>query len=989
MSMNKINNTGWGRFLEGFPWYRGEHRYVIQAYSEYMPPLQTGFNPVNGSIYPWVFHEDDMFGWNVPEVEEEYQLKPGLETIGLQILEHVMQLGSGKLPIYLAGHNQRNLANNLFWPAELATNEELLKHEKYVTIQPLSLSKTKDDKGRVCWTFFGASEQGPEKGFWKSFYESPEKELPESSFIELMRWIFQQAYGIQLHDKEHLRKLGFSILPSGDSYPFTYWKMDPLPSWTKNYLVADIDNFEDVRYLLTFRPFGDLPAQVREKYLAGTLALLPFPGSLALWGVPEYIRLQEKLSTATQVPMLRLVKRQEGSHGIRVPQSGWLNQPGIKGGKAKILEELIVDSYIRTNRWDRVHRHEDGLLKSTTIDPVIDTLFSTELKDLDLYNKPMARNSQFFSESIELVLDGPNADRQKIGKAALKVLKGGLFRYRFYFPPMQAGIHELFWHRPLLACISQESGKPVIAPEIITGYITGYKAGKPDLANPVELWPRIQKRELYLSSLTNFNPLHDHYLHQTSLNLLALFDTWELMGKRPMNSDFIRSLVRIPKNETLGKWLETLPERSMDPTKTKEIIKSVESIIEPAEEKNDLPESLTFEATANRDYEERYWNQIRFLAHGEYINKDNADIVQDQQTLQSIGHSHRDLHRLGDYLIKSYHETIRRSGMDGLAEVGELPFHWETDFEFNHYGGWKANQEGSEYERNILVIIPGRNRKEAVIMADHYDTAYMADIFDTTAGGTGARISAAGADDNHSATSTLLLAAPIFLKMAKEGKLERDIWLLHLTGEEFPSDCMGARNFCQHVVQGTLKMRKPGNSFMDLSATGIKGVLVMDMIAHNRDNARDIFQIAPGKTEASLQLAHEAHIACHTWNSMVFKWNESPERRGCQPGRRTTDVRIMPPTALFLKVDGEIRTWEDPHSTLYNTDGLIFADTGIPVILFMENYDINRTGYHDSHDTMENIDLDYGAAVSAIAIETIARLAVHNTGMVRFHSGYE
>ncbi len=75
-------------------------------------------------------------------------------------------------------------------------------------------------------------------------------------------------------------------------------------------------------------------------------------------------------------------------------------------------------------------------------------------------------------------------------------------------------------------------------------------------------------------------------------------------------------------------------------------------------------------------------------------------------------------------------------------------------------------------------------------------------------------------------------------------------------------------------------------------------------------------------------------------------------------------------------MEAEVRTWEDPHSTLYNTDGLIFSDTGIPVILFMENYDLNRKGYHDTRDTMENIDLDYGAAVSAIAIETIARLAV-------------
>ena len=83
----------------------------------------------------------------------------------------------------------------------------------------------------------------------------------------------------------------------------------------------------------------------------------------------------------------------------------------------------------------------------------------------------------------------------------------------------------------------------------------------------------------------------------------------------------------------------------------------------------------------------------------------------------------------------------------------------------------------------------------------------------------------------------------------------------------------------------------------------------------------------------------------------------------------------MPSKALHLKLEGEIRTWEDPESSLYNTDGMIFSDTGIPVILFMENYDIDRTGYHDTHDTMDNIDLDYGAAVSAIAIETVARLA--------------
>ena len=77
---------------------------------------------------------------------------------------------------------------------------------------------------------------------------------------------------------------------------------------------------------------------------------------------------------------------------------------------------------------------------------------------------------------------------------------------------------------------------------------------------------------------------------------------------------------------------------------------------------------------------------------------------------------------------------------------------------------------------------------------------------------------------------------------------------------------------------------------------------------------------------------------------------------------------------------GEVRPPADPRSSLFNTDGQVFSDAGIPVVLFMENYDINRVGYHDQHDTMENIDLDYGAAVAAITIEAVARAATQPAG---------
>jgi Zn-dependent M28 family amino/carboxypeptidase len=260
-------------------------------------------------------------------------------------------------------------------------------------------------------------------------------------------------------------------------------------------------------------------------------------------------------------------------------------------------------------------------------------------------------------------------------------------------------------------------------------------------------------------------------------------------------------------------------------------------------------------------------------------------------------------------------------------------------------------------------------------MGDHYDTAYMEDIYEKARGGSGARLAAKGADDNYSASSTLLQAAPIFLKMSKEGKLERDIWLIHLTGEEFPSDCMGARNFCRSLIEKNLILTVDNKTDINLSETEIVGLYVMDMIGHNRDNDQDIFQISPGKSSESLYLAYQAHLANMIWNENTHKWNRQPERLKLARGRRINEVQEIPDIAKHLSLKGEVRTQFNPLSSLFNTDGQIFSDTGVPVVLFMENYDISRSGYHDTKDTLENIDLDYGAAFAAIAIETVARVA--------------
>ena len=81
--------------------------------------------------------------------------------------------------------------------------------------------------------------------------------------------------------------------------------------------------------------------------------------------------------------------------------------------------------------------------------------------------------------------------------------------------------------------------------------------------------------------------------------------------------------------------------------------KAIEKIIEPPDSFI-LPEAITFAETATRKFEENWWNDIKFLAQGEFIYKDNADIMLDETTLSLVQKHKRDLEALGNYLIRRY-----------------------------------------------------------------------------------------------------------------------------------------------------------------------------------------------------------------------------------------------------------------------------------------------------------------------------------------------
>ncbi|TAM56665.1 MAG: M28 family peptidase [Acidobacteria bacterium] len=960
---------GWKALLAGY----GEpdaRPFPLPAYSEFMPAPRLGRKPY-GEPDVDLFAEDDPLGWRVSEAEQAWELAPGLEHIAREVYASLLPLGQGREEHLIRGHGGRNLAGNPYWPPELAAAAGRLPHERFVSLLPLALSRTQDDKGRVRWTLFGSSEHGPGRAFWRSFAAG--SETGPADAVAFLARLLRAAYGEDARTSERLAALGFRILPSGPHHPQPAWA-EELPAWTAPLSLGDGGPFDDVRYLLTFRPFASLPEDARRRYLAGDLHLLPFPGSLVFWGMPTFLRLAEELPVAMQLPLLRLTRRHQGP-GIRIPQSGWLHEPGPEKLERELHDAYMRETFTRTHRWDRVLRHENELDVLTHADKVARVLFATDLDAMGLYDKPMARNAQLWTSDFRRVLDGPQANAEEIAAARDRVIAGGTFGYRFVYPAMRVGAHEVTWHRPLVAFVPPGADTPTLLDEGPLGYL----AASPDAAggDTIELFPRVLQRPLQLAAVTELRR-RGGGAHEAE-NVLALAAAWRGLGERPLPRSFARRLLKLAKDETVEAWLDALPGRTADPEAGRRLREGAEALLQPAGAPGDGHAVLTYGATATRRFEEAYWRDIATLAHGEYLTKDNADCVRDAVTQAHLPHHRRDLEPLGDYLIERHRRSIAAAGMTGKAFCGELPFAWRTDFPFDEFGGWLANREGKAHERDIVVAIPGRDRRHAVVLADHYDTAYMEDVYDTSKGGSGARLAAHGADDNHSATATLLQAAPIYLDLAKQGRLERDVWLVHLTGEEFPADCMGARALCRALMERAVVL--PGaDGDVDLSATRVVGLVVMDMIAHNRADHPYVFQIAPGDGPGALRVALAAHLANEAWNALAATLNATPERRGRGPSTRSADPAFVPPVAAVPRMRGEVRLHFEPRSSLYNTDGQVFSDVGVPAALFMEDYDIDRQGYHDTHDTMENIDLDYGAALAAIAIETIARLATAEGG---------
>lgn len=237
-------------------------------------------------------------------------------------------------------------------------------------------------------------------------------------------------------------------------------------------------------------------------------------------------------------------------------------------------------------------------------------------------------------------------------------------------------------------------------------------------------------------------------------------------------------------------------------------------------------------------------------------------------------------------------------------------------------------------QANLIAYIPARGLHkchEPVVFLDHIDTAFEEDTFDST----GKRESTPGADDNVSGLIAVLQSATILQKTQENAC--RDIWLVHMTGEEYPAASLGISHFLQQLF---------------IKKQPIHVAVIVDMIGHRVNRSDPIVQVNAGDTAKSLLMAELAvdYVYPRIKNDIVLQ--------NLQP---------------------VVRRWSDPYAYLYNTDGIKLVEYGFDCLLFNEhinhheNYE--RIGYHDTLDTIDLIDFEYGQTVSQYAIATVAMLA--------------
>src|SRR5262249_16810134 len=149
---------------------------------------------------------------------------------------------------------------------------------------------------------------------------------------------------------------------------------------------------------------------------------------------------------------------------------------------------------------------------------------------------------------------------------------------------------------------------------------TAYDAEQPNLARPVEMWPRMLRRPDELAAVQLFAAPGLSASHEP-VSVRKLLDARTLLRGTPLPPGFAPALLTTASDQTLEQWLDALPRRACETAPAQTLAAHLRAAIGATPARP--PEPLTFARTAHRDFEVAYWETIRALAEGRYVTKNN------------------------------------------------------------------------------------------------------------------------------------------------------------------------------------------------------------------------------------------------------------------------------------------------------------------------------------------------------------------------------
>src|SRR5262249_44818406 len=153
------------------------------------------------------------------------------------------------------------------------------------------------------------------------------------------------------------------------------------------------------------------------------------------------------------------------------------------------------------------------------------------------------------------------------------------------------------------------------------GYLTAYDADRVRLDRPVELWPRLQRRPVFMAALAGEDSTRKRQVPPQVRNVHKLTPAHAPFRAKPPPIHFARRIMGLDREGARERWLAELPDQVA--TGIREIVEPLPAEA-PSEKPGRVPDSLTYSRSARRSFEVAYWKTIASLAEGSLLNKNNA-----------------------------------------------------------------------------------------------------------------------------------------------------------------------------------------------------------------------------------------------------------------------------------------------------------------------------------------------------------------------------